>query len=295
MTHEHFVLLSREGQKLRCDLRYSEEKNSPAFSRRGQGVVVFLHGFKGFKDWGPWPTLMERLADAGFITLAFNFSHNGIGDDLLNFTEFDRFARNTFTRDIAEVSDILRAISENKLPIDPKLLDSTRIGLVGHSRGAATAILAARHASNVKAVCALAPVASFERWTPRQAQVWRDAGYTEITNQRTGQVLRLNSSLLDDYEQNRKRLNILEAAHEIAHHQKQLLVIAGAEDLTAPLKESEAIVQAAQAPTTELQIIPHTGHTFGTEHPFKGTTRAFEEVVQRTISFFERVLVRHNL
>src|SRR6185295_15752284 len=102
MTHERFVLLSSEGQKLRCDLRYSENKDSPSFSRRGQGVVVFLHGFKGFKDWGPWPTLMEQLAEEGFITLAFNFSHNGIGDDPLNFTEFDRFARNTFTRDLAE-------------------------------------------------------------------------------------------------------------------------------------------------------------------------------------------------
>jgi uncharacterized protein len=262
-------------------------KRTPAFSRRGQGVVVFHHGFKGFKDWGPWPTLMERLAASGLITLAFNFSHNGVGDDLQNFTELDRFARHTFTRDLQEVGDVLRAITEGKLPIDPSLIDTTRVGLLGHSRGAATAILAARYASNVKAVCALAPVATFGRWTERQAEVWRKAGYTEITNSRTGQVLRLNSSLLEDYECNRDRLNILEAAAQIAHRQKPLLVVAASEDMTAQVVESESIAKAATAPTTRLEIIPRTGHTFGTEHPLTGTTPAFEKLVDLTTSFFQ--------
>jgi dienelactone hydrolase len=280
MTHKQFVLYSSEGQKLRCDLRHSHSQDQ-------KPVVIFLHGFKGFKDWGPWPTLMERLASVGIVTLAFNFSHNGIGEDLQNFTELDRFARNTFTRDLQEISDVLRAITEGKLPIDPALVDTARIGLVGHSRGASTAILAGCYSSNVKAVCALAPVATFGRWTERQADAWRHAGYTDITNSRTGQVLRLNSSLLEDYERHRDRLNILEAAATIAHRQKPLLIVAASEDMTAQLKESEAIATAGVAPTTSLEIISRTGHTFGTEHPFNGTTPAFEKVVELTSSFFK--------
>lgn len=283
MTHKQFVMYSSEGQKLRCDLRYAHVSGKCP-------VIVFLHGFKGFKDWGPWPTLMNRLAEAGFITLAFNFSHNGIGEDLQNFTELDRFARGTFTRDLQEVCDVLRAVTESGLPIDPSLIDTTRIGLLGHSRGASTAILAARYTSNVKAVCALAPVATFGRWTERQADVWRESGHTELTNSRTGQILRLNSTLLDDYEQHRDRLNILQAAAHIAHRQKPLLIVAASEDMTAQLKEAEAIAKAATGPATKLEVVPRTGHTFGTEHPFAGTTPAFEKVAELTSSFFERTL-----
>ena len=30
-------------------------------------AVVVLHGFKGFKDWGMFPPLADRLARAGFV------------------------------------------------------------------------------------------------------------------------------------------------------------------------------------------------------------------------------------
>ena len=32
-------------------------------------AVVVIHGFKGFKDWGLWPSLGERMARAGFSTV----------------------------------------------------------------------------------------------------------------------------------------------------------------------------------------------------------------------------------
>ncbi len=294
MIHKQFVILSRNGEKLRADLRYVA---TPAFSRRGQGVVdprpviIFLHGFKGFKDWGPFPTMMERLAHAGFVTIAFNFSHNGVGDDLLNITELDRFAQTTFTRDIEEVQDVIRVIASGEgLPIDECEINRNRIGLMGHSRGAATAILAASKSTSVKAVVALAPVASFERWTERQAEVWKREGYTEITNQRTGQIMRLNRGLLDDFEMHREELDILIAAESLAQQQKPLLVVAGSEDLTAPVAESQSIADAARGERSELAIIPRTGHTFGTEHPFAGMTPAFEKVIELTSGFFNRYL-----
>src|SRR2546423_263552 len=99
MIHKEFILYSREGEKLRADLRFEENGIQ-------KPVILFLHGFKGFKNWGPYPAVCEKIAGAGFISIAFNFSHNGVGDDLMNFTEPDRFAENTFSLELDELSDV---------------------------------------------------------------------------------------------------------------------------------------------------------------------------------------------
>ena len=41
---------------------------------KGRPAVVVCHGFKGFKDWGFFPHLAHRLANAGLTTVTFNFS-----------------------------------------------------------------------------------------------------------------------------------------------------------------------------------------------------------------------------
>jgi len=72
-------------------------------------AVVLAHGFKGFMDWGCWPWVAARLAEAGVACLRFNFSHNGIGADPEAFTELDRFEANTFSREVAELRAVLEA------------------------------------------------------------------------------------------------------------------------------------------------------------------------------------------
>ena len=32
-------------------------------------IVIFAHGFQGFKDWGPWPLSAEIFASKGFLSL----------------------------------------------------------------------------------------------------------------------------------------------------------------------------------------------------------------------------------
>jgi len=286
MTHERFQLYSREGEILRVDLRYEP-------TGAAKPAIVFLHGFKGFKDWGPFPAMLEEFARSGFVTLAFNFSHNGIGDDLLNFTELDRFARNTFMRELEETNDIVRALSElNSIPLPPEELDPNAIGLMGHSRGAAMAILAGAESRLVRAVVALSPVSDFNRYSDRQKEKWRSGGYFEVLNQRTKQAMRLNVDLLEDLEANRERLDILKAARTIAQLQKPLLLIAGEQDLTTKPEEAETIARAADGQLTEIRLIPNTGHTFGSEHPFKGMTRPMNEVIELTSGFFRRSLAQ---
>lgn len=281
MIHERFEIYSNEGEILRADLRYERTGST-------KPAIVFLHGFKGFKDWGPFPAMLEEFANSGFITLACNFSHNGVGDDLLNFTELDRFARNTFTRELEETNDVLRALAElNSIPLQPEELDPNAIGLMGHSRGAAIAILAAAESRIVRAIAALSPVSDFNRYSERQKEKWRSTGYFEVLNQRTKQVMRLNVELLEDLERNLERLDILKAARKIAQLQKPLLLISGEEDLTTKPEEAAKIARAADGPFTELHLIPHTGHTFGAEHPFKGMGEPMRKLIDLTEMFFK--------
>jgi dienelactone hydrolase len=287
MTHERFTFRSREGEKLRADLRYIAD-GSP------KPVVVFLHGFKGFKDWGAFPAMLEQFAEAGFVSIAFNFSHNGVGDDLLNFTELDRFARNTFTRELEEVEDVLLAIERKEVPIDASELN-WRVGLMGHSRGAAMAILAGRWIKYVRAVVALAPTSTYHRYTDRQKEKWRREGRFSVLNHRTGQVMSLDVGLLDDLEAHSDRLDILAAAHQLPRLEKPLLVIHGSEDLTTKPEEAEAIAKAADGPFTQLEILSNTGHTFGAEHPYKGMAKPMQAVIDHSAQFFQKYLLESPL
>ena len=47
--------------------------------------IIYVHGFKGFKDWGFVPYTCEYFAKNGFFVISFNFSHNGVGEELTEF------------------------------------------------------------------------------------------------------------------------------------------------------------------------------------------------------------------
>ncbi|MDH5398779.1 MAG: dienelactone hydrolase, partial [Cyclobacteriaceae bacterium] len=48
---------------------------------QGKPLVLFVHGFKGFKDWGFWDIVANMFAEAGFIFIKINLSHNGTTKD----------------------------------------------------------------------------------------------------------------------------------------------------------------------------------------------------------------------
>lgn len=281
LKQEKVELFSSEGDKLRTDVRFIA-------NGRKKPVLLFLHGFKGFKDWGPFPVVCERFAEQQFVSIAFNFSHNGVADNLMEFTELDRFAHNTVSTELREVHDVLAALLAGAIPIEAAEFDADRIGIVGHSRGASLGILAGAHYHDVKAVSAWAPVSRFDRFTERQKAKWKEEGFLEVMNSRTGQRMRMNASFLDDLERHRERLDVLQATRRMTAAGKKLQIIAASEDLTAPPKEAQEIKLAAGSTNSELHILERTGHTFGVEHPFKGMTPAFESAMAMTIDFFKR-------
>ena len=275
-----FTLTAKEGDVLFCDARF------PSNAAAQLPVIIFTHGFNGFKEWGSIPYVCESLAQRGFYVVSFNFSHNGVEGNGVDFTRLDKFATNTFSREVRELGDVVDAVVDGETP-RPEFAAPDHVGLVGHSRGGGVVLLEASTDERVRAVATWAAVADFNRYSQPQLERWRAAGYLENKNMRAGQIMRLDISLLNDLERNAEILNITRAAADL---ERPLLILHGEQDLTVRIEDGERLAAAADPNLTEFVPIAQTAHTFGAVHPFEGSNPALEFAIDRTAGFLKKFL-----
>lgn len=266
---------SNSGKSIIIDFRYpGNSGNLP--------VIIFCHGFKGFKDWGGFPFMFEKFAEAGFFVVSFNFSHNGTGesgDDLKNFTRLDLFAKNTFSKELDDLGSVIDFLESNAKNYN---YDFSRIILAGHSRGGGIAILKTAEDKRISKLITLASVADFDRYSEQRKSDWKKRGFVEVMNTRTKQLMRMDYTLIDDLERNRARLNIPKALEKI---NIPVLIIHGREDLAVDYSDAELIFNTGDKTKRELILLENTGHTFGIVHPFEGSNPVFEKVISYCINF----------
>jgi uncharacterized protein len=248
-------------------------------------AVVVVHGFKGFKDWGMFPPLAERLARAGLTAVSFNLSGSGV-DDAGEFTLPEQFGHSTFSADLEDLQRVLDALSRGELGVR----SPSSIGLIGHSRGGGTAVLQTERDSRVRALVTWAATSNVRRWSPEDQAEWRRAGVKQIHNARTGQNLPLYPDVLDDIgEHGTGRLDILGAAGRLG---VPWLIVHGAQDESVSRGEGDALRAASLLGSTRMQLIegPGAGHTFGAAHPWKGQTPELRRVFDVTLAWFATFL-----
>lgn len=245
-------------------------------------AIVVVHGFKGFKDWGMFPPLAERLARAGFATVTFNLSGSGV-DGTGEFVWPERFGHSTFSAELSDLGRVMDALAAGELGVVPP----STVGLVGHSRGGGIAVLHAAGDPRVKALVTWSAISSVERWSPHEVTEWRRQGVREIVNSRTGQRLPQYLDVLDDVERNATgSLDILGAATRI---RVPWLIAHGTEDEAVSHLESDALRGASPLPTTRLLALEGAGHTFGAGHPWdpqKHETAELRRVFDMTLAWF---------
>ena len=61
------TLKGKHNKPILMDTFY-KETNQP------KPVLIFCHGYKGFKDWGAWNLMATAFANAGFFFVKFNFT-----------------------------------------------------------------------------------------------------------------------------------------------------------------------------------------------------------------------------
>lgn len=279
MLRRNFSLSNLHGELIRGDLRHAENvKNAPA--------IIICHGFKGFKDWGFFPSLAEDLAETGYVSLVFNFSRNGLGPDPQNFTNLDLFAKNTYSHELEDLEYVIKAVQEEK--IGKGLIDPDRIGLLGHSRGAGIILLHASKHKSIETLVTWAAISTVERFSEDQIKAWKTDGYIEIENKRTKQMMRLGRDLLEDIEKNRKKLNILKAAETI---DIPAMLLHGNIDDSVTQNESMDIYNHLSSEMKEIHIIENANHTFGITHPMQSRSNEYNVALDLTESWFDKYLM----
>lgn len=278
MTQTSFALTNRHGDVIRGNVHVPDAAvNAP--------VLVIVHGFKGFKDWGAFPAIADDFARNGIVTVRFNFSLNGIGDDDTVFTELEKFRRNTYTRECEDLADVIDRLVEGDLL--PAGADRSHIALLGHSRGGGIALLHASRDRRVRAVAAWASVSTFDRWGPQLKAQWRERGLLEVMNQRTKQKMPLGLELLEDFERNHDTLDVPRAVSRLTI---PLLIVHGEQDVSVPVEEAHVLRDAADPASTTLHIIPAADHVFGAQHPYAGMPDLMQQAIDRTRDWLRSAL-----
>ena len=283
IVEQLFHVKTPSGAPLYGDIRWKAGL-SDALGARLPAVIV-CHGFKAFKDWGPFPAIGRALAQSGFVSLVFNFSHNGIGREFKKFSEPKKFSANTISLELTDVEAILNAISGGE--IECPFIDSSRIGIIGHSRGGGIAIIKAREDERIKAVAGWSTVAYFNRYTEGQRKRWREKGFVQLPSVNPLSIYKLTTALLDDLEQNAARLDIVRAVKEL---RKPLLLVHGTGDIPVPIAEVKKLADVADRRNTEFVTLEGVGHMYGARHPYRKVSETMSKVLDLTTAWFHKNL-----
>ncbi|QQS30556.1 MAG: dienelactone hydrolase family protein [Sphingobacteriales bacterium] len=253
-------------------------------------VVIFSHGFKGFKDWGAWHIVAQRFADAGFVFVLFNFSYNGTTPEKPEeFADLEAFGNNNYSIELDDLGVVLDWITGSSSPVPEQEKDNRNLFLTGHSRGGGITILKANEDPRIKGIATWAGVCSYHRHISQgnTIDLWREKGVIYISNARTKQEMPLYFQLYENTVQNMGRLNIEQAAKNL---NCPLLIIHGTTDPVVLFEEAQLLHQWHT--NSRLLPIPNANHVFGMRHPWESTELPADAqtMADETIRFFKGLL-----
>ncbi len=284
MVKKDIALISlHDNRAFEADATYVEDgKPKP--------VVIFNHGFKGFKDWGPFNIVAKQFAAAGFVFIKMNFSHNGVTrEHPTEFVDLEAFARNTFSTELDDTGVLINALFAGSAPVPAREMDLNRLFLMGHSRGGAMAILKANEDDRIKKLATWAAVNHLGIWYSKEEMAyWKTAGRIYVENARTGQKMPMDYTLAEDYLTNTARLDVPAAVKNMQIH---MLAIHGSADPTVPVSAVHEMKK--WNPDIEVKIIEGADHVFGATHPWgkDDLPEHMRQVVDLTVDFFKTTLL----
>ncbi|SET57603.1 alpha/beta hydrolase family protein [Hymenobacter actinosclerus] len=256
---------------------------------RAKPVVVFVHGFKGFKDWGHFNVLADWFAHRGFVFVKLNLSHNGVvvggtGD----LEDLEAFGRNNFSIELDDLGTLLDALHQpDQTGIPAAEMDLSRLALIGHSRGGGLVLLKAAEDARVRAVATWAAISQVNPgWTEQQMADWQQQGVLHVENSRTRQQLPLYYQLVENYYANQDRLDIEQNLRRWLQN-RPVLILHGDQDETVPLARAQQLHE--WQPAAKLQVLPGATHNFGGAHPWTSAElpEHAQQAAEATAEFFE--------
>ncbi|WP_343328430.1 alpha/beta hydrolase family protein [Polaribacter staleyi] len=275
---KNFLVKGKHNKPIVTDVFYKEE-------HQPKKIVIFCHGYKGFKDWGAWNLMAEAFANAGFFFIKFNFSHNGgTLEQPIDFPDLEAFGNNNYSKELDDLGSIIDWISsEEKFKNE---VDADDISIIGHSRGGGIVLLKTNEDARVKKVITLAGVCDFEKRTATVGDLeeWKQKGVKYVLNGRTKQNMPHFYQFYEDFIQNKKRLDVKKATEnlKIPH-----LIIHGDKDTSVLINEAENLKK--WHPKSQFEIIENANHVFNVSHPWqeKTVSKELAKVTQLCIDFLK--------
>jgi pimeloyl-ACP methyl ester carboxylesterase len=268
----HFRLTGAAGRTMLADCSYDAQQAI-------KGILLFVHGFKGFKDWGAHHLSAAFFAENGYRFVKFNLSHSGVSEDQPNdITDIQAFADNTISREMADLGTMLDHLA--------KVYEGEPISLIGHSRGGGLVILQAAKDKRISKLITWSAIADFSSlWKKEQEEEWVKNGSIEVINARTKEKMPLNVTLLNDFKANEEAFNIIHAAKKVS---VPWLILHGDQDVNVDFSLAQKLAQAQ--PRATIHKIEGANHVFGASHPYTSTTLPpqLQAVCDQTLAFLNR-------
>lgn len=252
-------------------------------STKPKPIVIFGHGYKGFKDWGCWNMAAEKFAQADCFFVKFNFSHNGTTpDNPLEFGDLEAFGQNNFIKELDDLDSVIQWIlMESDFENELKKDDLT---LIGHSRGGGVMALKASENLQVTKLITWSAVSDFGSRFPKgeQLEIWKEQKVSFVENARTKQQMPHHYQFYENFQANKDRLNIQSAIQSM---DKPFLILHGSADTVVPI--SDALNLHSWSKNGQLKIIDQADHVFGGKHPYTeiALPKPFEILVNESIDF----------
>ncbi len=232
-----------------------------------RGVILLVHGFMGYKDYGLFPFVAEQFANAGIIAHRFNLTTSGITNNFQTFERPDLFELGTWNNNVTDIDAVIDAVQSGAIEGGgrPMLL-------MGHSRGGVGVLLTAgrrfmqqRQPRPVGVISASAPSRPW-RFAESQKKEILERGYLAVKSGRTGQDLRISRAFLDEQEAD-------PPGHDLARHVAALncplLIVHGTTDPTVPPRDAREIADmAGEGVKHTLKLVEGGDHVFNTPNPF---------------------------
>jgi len=241
-------------------------------------LVIFVHGYKGYKDWGAWELMGEKFAKAGFYFVKFNFSHNGTTIDNPNdFADLEAFGQNNYSKELEDLEVVINHFKNQKE------VDSNKIILLGHSRGGGISIIKASENKSITKLITLASVSTLDRFPKNEAfENWKKDDVYFVENARTKQKMPHYFQFYQDFEINKDRFDVEKACENLTI---PTLFIHGSGDESVPLNHSENLHLWTKY--SQLEIIENANHTFGAKEPWESDSlpKELDEVIEVCIGF----------
>lgn len=246
-------------------------------------IVVFCHGYKGYKDWGAWNLAASTFANSNLFFVKFNFSHNGgTVSDPIDFPDLEAFGNNNFTIELDDLEDVIEWVLNN--PDFKNEIDTENITLIGHSRGGGIVSIKASEYTKITKLITWSGVSDYGERFPKgeQLQTWKKQGVSYVLNSRTNQKMPYLYQFYQNFKDNEERLTIKKAVSKL---KIPLLIVHGEHDeVVVP---AEAKNMHSWSPKSELIIIKEMNHTLGCKQPWKHSSMPIhlKEAVKRSIDF----------